>query len=231
MTSATLSQAAGSRSRPPRTACSASMECGGCGASASDSGPDSRRTLAGPATDGFGLFFGDDRHCQRHIDIGVQVQNDRMVANRPQGSVRESDLATLDRDARLGRSFRDIGCTDGAEELALGSRLRRDNELELFQRLGALLRRRHLLVRRLLELRTPRLEALDVVRRGQRGLAMRQQVVAAEAGLHFDAIANVAQVGDFLEKNDVHLRAPQCWSVYGSRARKRARLIATASWR
>jgi len=87
------------------------------------------------------------------------------------------------------------------------------------------------LVSSFLELGTPRLEALDVVRRGQRGLALRQQEVTAEAGLHFDAIANVAEVRDLLKKNDVHLSAPQCWSVYGSRARKRARLIATASWR
>src|ERR1700730_10243086 len=122
MTSATLSQAAGSRSRPPRTAFPAYIECGGSGTSASDSEPESRRTLAGPATDGrTGLFFGDDRHCQRDIDIGVQVQNDRMVANRPQRSVGESDLAALDLHARLGRSFRDIGSADGAEELALGS--------------------------------------------------------------------------------------------------------------
>src|SRR6266567_7198826 len=216
MTSATLSQAAGSRSRPPRTACSASIECGGCGASASDSVAESRRTLAGPATMtwlGARLLFGDDRHCQRHIDIGVQMQNDRVVANRPQGSIRQTNLAALDLDARPGGRFRDIGRTDRSEQLALGARLRRDDEFELFQSGGTLLRGGQMLVSSLLELGTPCFETLDVVRCGHRGLALRQEEVTAETGLHFHAIANVAEVGDLLKKNDFHLSAPQCWSV------------------
>ena len=120
-------------------------------------------------------------------------------------SVREPDFAALDLDARLGRSFRDVGRTDGAEELALGTRLRRDHELELFQLLSALLSGREVLMRGLFQLRTARLEAFDVVRRGQGGLACREQVVAPEAGLHFDAITDVAEIRDFLKKNDVHV--------------------------
>ena len=44
----------------------------------------------------------------------------------------------------------------------------------------------------------------DVRRRRQRRLALRQQEIAAVAALHLDAIADVAEVGDFLQQNDFH---------------------------
>src|SRR3954467_14341486 len=177
MTSATLSHADVSRSRPPRTACSASTECGGSGASASENTTDSRsrRVLPGPATGAY-LLFGDDRHCQRHIDVRMQMQNHRMVADRTQSAVRKTNFAALDLDAGLGRGFRDVRRADGAEELALGTRLRRDDELEILQLLGALFSGREVLVRSLFELGTTGFKPLDVVRRGQSGLARRQQV-------------------------------------------------------
>jgi len=50
MLSATLSQAIGSSIRPPSTACSASTECGGTGASTRATEPDSPRVLAVTAT-------------------------------------------------------------------------------------------------------------------------------------------------------------------------------------
>src|SRR5262249_13208181 len=130
-----------------------------------------------------------------------------------------------------GGGLGDIRRPDGAEQLAFGSGLRRNDQLEILERGCTLLRGGKVLPGSLLELGAAGLEALDVVRRGPRRLALRQQKVAAEAGLHFHAVADVAKVGDLLKKNDFHLSTPQCWSVYGSRARKRARLIATASWR
>src|SRR5882757_8545289 len=111
------------------------------------------------------------------------MQDDRVVANRPQSSIRQPNLAALDLDARLGSRFRDVGRADRAEELALGTRLRRDDEFELFQRGSSLPRRGQVLVSSLLELSAPGLETLDVVRRGHRGLALRQQEVTAETGL------------------------------------------------
>ena len=47
------------------------------------------------------LFFSDDRHCRRHVDIGVQMQDDTVIADCPQGAVRQSNLASLDRHARF----------------------------------------------------------------------------------------------------------------------------------
>ena len=86
-----------------------------------------------------------------------------------------------------------------------------------------------LLARGLLELRAARFELRDVVGRGERRLAFRQQEVAAEAGPHLYAVADVAEVGNLLKRMTSIAARPQCWSVYGSSARKRARLIATAS--
>jgi hypothetical protein len=58
------------------------------------------------------------------------------------------------------------------------------------------------------------------------------QVVAREAVLDLDDVAEVADVGDLFEQNDLHRRpSAQCRSVYGTSARKRARLIAVDSWR
>ena len=67
---------------------------------------------------------------------------------------------------------------------------------------------------------------------GTTGLALRDQEVARVAFLDLDHIAELAQVDDSFQEDDLHVRSPvQCVSVYGSSARKRARLIAVSSWR
>ena len=57
---------------------------------------------------------------------------------------------------------------------------------------------------------------------------------AGNEGKLFGSIGttDIAEVGDLVEKDDVHDGCSgQCWSVYGSNARKRARRTATASCR
>ena len=98
---------------------------------------------------------------------------------------------------------------DGAEQLAFGAGLRGDGELEVLQRCRALLGRRR-------GARAPRFSSS--ARRSSNfatlsgvasvALPCGQQEVAAVAGLHLDAVADVAEVGDFLQKNDFHLRSP-----------------------
>ena len=59
-------------------------------------------------------------------------------------------------------------------------------------------------------------------RRGQRGLALGQQEIAAVAGLHLHAIADVAEVGDLLQQNDFHgaaLSADRCRAAAPGSAR------------
>src|SRR6266516_3711157 len=106
--SATLSQADASRSRPPMTACSASIECGGTGASTA--AMLSRRALAEPAT--CCLLFRDDRHRQRNVDVSVQVQADRVLANHAQRPVRHAHFTALDLEARLVERFGNVSRAD-----------------------------------------------------------------------------------------------------------------------
>src|ERR1700722_12729707 len=195
-----LSQAEASRNRPPMTACSASIECGGTGASTA--AKESRRALAGPAT--VFLLFRDDQHRQRHIDVGMQVQSDNVLANRTQGAVRHAHFTTLDLEAGLGGRLSDVASADRAEELAFGTGLRRDAELEVLHRSRALFSARQVLASELLELLTTGFEALDVVRRRKRRLASGQEEVPAIAGTHFYTVADIAEVGDLLKQNYVH---------------------------
>src|SRR5690606_36206051 len=78
-----------------------------------------------------------------------------------------------------------------------------------------------------------RLELGQVGLGGRYGLALGHQEVAAEARLDLDLVAQVAEVRDLLQEDQLHGRLPQAlWlSVYGISARKRERLTAVASWR
>src|SRR5262245_24294729 len=55
-----------------------------------------------------------------------------------------------------------------------------------------------------LELDTPLLELRDVRGGGERGFALRQQEIAAETRLDLYTVADVAEVGDLLQKDDFH---------------------------
>src|ERR1700722_15752938 len=101
------------------TACSASIECGGNGASAA--AKESRRALAGPATGS--LLFRDDQHRQRHIDVGMQVQSDYVVATRTRGGVRHAHFTALGLEADLCGRLSDVARADRTEELAFGTGL------------------------------------------------------------------------------------------------------------
>jgi len=66
---------------------------------------------------------------------------------------------------------------------------------------------RQLLARRLLQFLASLFEQLQVLRRRPLRLALRDQVVAGEAGLDLDDLAQVADVLHFLEQYDLHVRA------------------------
>src|SRR6185503_5208370 len=213
--SATLSHALVSSMRPPSTACSDSMECGGVRTSAME--PRSRRALTASATYRSGksrarLLFGDDRHGQRHVHVCMQMQIHGVLADGTQRPTRLALFTTLDLEVLALERLRDVRSADGAEQLAFGARLRADGELEILERNLALFGGAQLVARRFLELCAPLFELRDVRRCSQCRLALRQQVVPAEARLHLDAIADVAAVGNLLQKNDFHWRGPQCWS-------------------
>src|ERR1700716_2407603 len=90
---------------------------------------------------------------------------------------------------------------------------------------------RELVGGRLLEIGAPILEFLDCRLGGTAGRARRDQEVAGVAIANLDDVAEVPEVGDFLQQDDLHGVGPQllCWSLYGSIARKRARLMHVVS--
>src|SRR5690606_12161920 len=75
-------------------------------------------------------------------------------------------------------------------------------------------------------------ESRHVFRGHALGLALRDQEVAGVAILDLDHVAEAAEVNHFFHQNNLHgfvSSAYWCRSVYGSRARKRARLMAVPS--
>src|SRR5690349_733222 len=156
--SATWSHALTSSMRPPSTACSASMECGGVRTSAME--PRSRRAFADSATRLLEkeppprrLFLGDDGHRQLDVHVRMQMQRDDVVADRAQRTARQAHFTALNLEVLAIERFGDVRRTDGAEQLALGARLRAHGELEVLERSLALGGRLQVLASRLFQLR------------------------------------------------------------------------------
>src|SRR6185437_10486297 len=159
------------------------------------------------------LLLGDDSDRQLHVHVGVQMQVDRVLADRTQRAGRQPDLTAGDRVAGARTRLGDVARADRAEELPLRPRLGGDRQPEFLEVLGTTLAALELLVRDALELGAARLESGDVLCGRERRLALRQQVIASEARANFHAIADVAEVRDLLEQNDFHrerLSAGRC---------------------
>src|SRR6188768_433617 len=100
----------------------------------------------------FSLVFGSDHHRQLHVDVRVQMQGDRVIANRTQGSGGQTHFSTRQLVASLGAGFGNVGSADRAEQLAFGARLGGDLQLELLERGSAALRILELIARDLFQL-------------------------------------------------------------------------------
>ena len=101
---------------------------------------------------GRSVFSGDvDR--QVDLDVAVQVQLDVVLADEADRPSRQTHFTALDLDAGLGQGLGDVGGADGAEELALGARLRAQLELEILELPCARARTRQRVRRGLLQLR------------------------------------------------------------------------------
>src|SRR5687768_8080979 len=131
-----------------------------------------------------------------------------VLASLADRAVRQADFRTLHRVAGLTQTFYDVAVADRAEQLAFATRLRGERELEAFELGGTRLRAAQLVLRDLFELGATGFERGDVFRRRHGGLALGQQVIAAVASLHLDAIADVAEVGNLLHENEFHDYAP-----------------------
>src|SRR3984957_3621151 len=79
------------------------------------------------------LLFGDDCDCQGHINVRVQVQLHLMIAGDANRTGRHAYFAAADRLAGFDGCFRNIGGTDGTEQLAFRARLGLELELEVLE--------------------------------------------------------------------------------------------------
>src|SRR6187551_1035648 len=199
--------------RPPSSDCSASTECGG----------NRRRSVALRASSvaaasaicplwryGSALLFvlrlrGLDHDLDLDVHVRVQVQNDLVVADGTQGTVRQPNFAALDLDTALGDGLCDVDGADGAEQLALGAGLHLDLEREPLELLGTRLRGCDLGGGLRLELRTAQLELRLVLGRRQRRLALRNQVIPGVTRLYANEVADAADIVDFLQQYDFHV--------------------------
>src|ERR1035441_6978202 len=127
----------------------------------------------------------------------------------------------------------DVGVGDRAEQTPIDTGLLRDVHGPAAHLLAQRLRRCQAVGCDLLELDPLGLELLDRRGGGAARCVRRNEEVAGKAVLDLDDVAEVAEVGDLFQKNDLHGGGPQllCWSVYGSIARNRARLMHVVSWR
>ncbi len=120
---------------PPSTACSASTECGGVRIS-------SWRMMA--TIEPGSLLFGDHRERHRNVDVTVQVQRNRVFADRADRPARQAHFSALDGVAGLEAGLRDVRRADRPEQLAFVAGLGRDAEREALERCRPRLRRREL---------------------------------------------------------------------------------------
>src|SRR5262245_38559228 len=127
-----------------------------------------------------------------------------MLAHRPDRAGWQAYFGALDLVAGFLAGLGDVGGADRSEELAFAAGLRRDAELESFERGRARPGGREVGGGLRLELGAPALELGDVLRRREGRLASRQQEVAPESRLDFHAIADVTDVGDLLQQDDFH---------------------------
>ena len=78
-------------------------------------------------------------HRDLDVDLGMQMNTDRKIAqllNRPFG---HANLGTLNLDLHSGQRLCDIDGTNRAEQLALAARVRLDDDFEAFEGLRAFL--------------------------------------------------------------------------------------------
>ena len=161
----------------------------------------------------------------------MQSHGDLVLADSLQRALRHPDLRLVDVESLLRQRLGDVVVGHRAEQPAVDPGLGRDLDGGAVHLLADRLRGDQAFRLRLFEIRATRLEFLDRRLGGAARLALRDQEVSRVAFLDLDHIAQLAEVDDLFQQNDLHDLFPgnQCVSVYGSSARKRARLIAVSS--
>jgi hypothetical protein len=138
----------------------------------------------------------DDPNRDVDVNVRVQVHADLELAEFLDRAFRHANLATLHVDLDLFKGLGDIERADRPEKLAFGPGVGLDHEFHALDRGRTNLGRLEFFRCRLLELGTPRFDLLDVLRRRQRCLALRQQVIAAITRFDLHEIADLAEILD-----------------------------------
>src|SRR5690606_22386192 len=138
------SKAVLSSSRPPSTACSASIECGGtrsaaiCGSS--EAAPCGTADICACVSRSFepaaSTRLADHRDGDLDDDVAVRCHLYGEVADRLQRSVRHADHVLLDRQALLLQAVRDVEVRDRAEQTSVDAGLLDDAHVRSGQTLA-----------------------------------------------------------------------------------------------
>ena len=148
-----------------------------------------------------------DRDVSR--DVGEKTDRDDVVTDSLDGAKRRADLGLLDLKTVLGiDGFGNVSVRDRTEETAVNAALGRDFDFAFVDRVGDLLGGSDTFGLSGFELGTTGFKFGDGSLRGALGTAGRDQEVAAVAILDLDDVAEVTNVSNLLEKNNLHLISP-----------------------
>jgi hypothetical protein len=134
----------------------------------------------------------------------VQVHVDIELAGVAQRAFAHHHFALLERVAGGAERLGDVARPDRAEQLAFRARVRLDGHVGAFERGLARLGRRQDAIGLGLVFAATLLELGEARFGRRRRLALRHEVVAAVARLDVDLVAEVAEVLDFLQKDQLH---------------------------
>ena len=134
----------------------------------------------------------------------MQVHFDIVFANAAQGAVGQANFALVQINAGGADGFGDVAGADGTEQLAFVAGVGSDGNGQVGQLGGTGISLGLLLGSLLLELGATSFESLDVGSGGCGGLALRQQEVTGVTALDVHFVAQVAQVGDLFQQDDIH---------------------------
>ena len=150
------------------------------------------------------LLFSDQGQLDGGVDVGVQVKIDFVVAGDAESPVGQHHFTLLQFLTGIVHRFGDVAGADGTEQTALLACLAADADLESVQLGLASFSRRQLVRGLFLQFGAAGLENLPVLFGGGNRLAGRNQKVTAVTILDMNLVAQVTQVIDFLQQNNIH---------------------------
>src|SRR5471032_878613 len=155
------------------------------------------------------------------FNFGVQVHGYVEFAYVADGAVRQTNFALLHFNAGGGQCISDVVGADRTEQLAFVTGGGSDSHFQLSQLGSASFGRSFFVCSQFFQLSTTLFERSQVGSGRSGGFAEWQQVVTTVTGLNVYLIAQVAQVGDFFQKDQLHVEILLTFNLHRSRNRYR----------